>query len=323
MAEIGVVIPAYNAGHFLAETLESVVGQTWRDWTCVVVNDGSTDNTPGIIEQYAARDVRIRVVSQENRGLAKARNAGLAALPPTRYVAFLDADDVWEPCALTLLRDALERSPAAGGAHGRVAIIDPAGERVQGPPYYRLEPRRDGVHLASEDEPTTLSMLTLRNVVWTPGAALVRRAIIDTEAFDGRANPAEDWLFWMRIATRAPLAFVNQPVMRYRKHPANMSRDRARMDHGLAIARQIMLADRSLDDHARELLRCHFHYGLRLQRRRRYGRDSSLFLCWAMQSARHGHFVQAAKQTRHALIRGVKAHCPAIPVPRVTWPTRA
>src|SRR5688572_7685006 len=91
----GVVIPAYNSERYIEETILSVKQQTAKDWELVVVDDGSYDRTPEIVNRLAASDERIRVITQSNRGLRAARDQGFAALgPDSEYVAFLDADDV-------------------------------------------------------------------------------------------------------------------------------------------------------------------------------------------------------------------------------------
>lgn len=97
MQLVSVVIPAYNVAEFLGETIESVLAQTYEHFELIIVNDGSTDNTLAVAEQYAARDERIRIISQENRGVATARNTGIDNCAPGGYIAFLDGDDLWQP----------------------------------------------------------------------------------------------------------------------------------------------------------------------------------------------------------------------------------
>ena len=91
---VDVVVPVFNAETTLAETLESVLGQTHSAITLFVVDDGSTDNSPGIAARFAERDARLRLVRQQNSGVAAARNNG-AARGSAPYIAFCDADDLW------------------------------------------------------------------------------------------------------------------------------------------------------------------------------------------------------------------------------------
>ena len=99
---ISVIIPVYNVEEYLPACLDSVLGQTYTDLEVVLVNDGSTDSSPAICEEYAARDSRIKVVHQENQGMSGARNAGLAAATG-EYINFLDSDDLLEPDAIEYL----------------------------------------------------------------------------------------------------------------------------------------------------------------------------------------------------------------------------
>src|SRR5207302_842318 len=100
-AQLAVIIPMYNAAATVAEAIRSVQAQAFQDWRMIVVDDGSTDEGPGIVETIAGADDRISMVSQPNRGLAGARNAGLeAALSAgTEFISFLDSDDWMLPGA--------------------------------------------------------------------------------------------------------------------------------------------------------------------------------------------------------------------------------
>ena len=98
---ISVVIPAYNAEQFLDETLESVLSQTYENWECIIVNDGSTDNTESIAKKWCEKDSRFRLTNKENGGLSSARNWGIKE-SKAEYIAFLDADDILTPDSLEI-----------------------------------------------------------------------------------------------------------------------------------------------------------------------------------------------------------------------------
>ena len=109
---ISVVIPAYNAGQFLDEILESVLSQTYENWECIIVNDGSTDNTESVVKKWCEKDARFRYFYKENSGASDTRNFGIKE---TRgeYIAFLDADDLYLPeylefCLKTLIEQDLD-----------------------------------------------------------------------------------------------------------------------------------------------------------------------------------------------------------------------
>ena len=100
-----VIIPVYDAADFLRACLDSVAGQTFPDWECLCVDDGSTDGSADILDEYASRDARFRVIRQPHRGVGPARNVALGRALGD-YVVFVDADDVLEQDALFSLKDA-------------------------------------------------------------------------------------------------------------------------------------------------------------------------------------------------------------------------
>ncbi|MBR2427204.1 MAG: glycosyltransferase family 2 protein, partial [Lentisphaeria bacterium] len=93
---VSIITPAYNAERFMAETLESVLNQTYPLWELLVIDDGSKDSTPDILKKYAEKDSRIIPIRQENAGSSAARNNGIRQAKG-RYIVLLDADDLWEP----------------------------------------------------------------------------------------------------------------------------------------------------------------------------------------------------------------------------------
>lgn len=117
-----IVVPAFNAARTLSETLESLLSQTIRDYEVIIVNDGSTDNTLEIARGFTD-DARVRIVTQPNRGLAGARNAGIAAARG-KYIGFCDADDIWMPEKLATHVRHLEQSPDVGLSFSGSQLIE-------------------------------------------------------------------------------------------------------------------------------------------------------------------------------------------------------
>ncbi len=117
---ISVIIPAYNAAPWLAATLNSVLGQTVRDFEILVIDDGSRDATPEILAQFGPP---VRAISQQNAGVSASRNRGLAEARG-HYVAFLDADDVWKPAKLDRQLAALQANPGFRACYVRHEIVD-------------------------------------------------------------------------------------------------------------------------------------------------------------------------------------------------------
>jgi glycosyltransferase involved in cell wall biosynthesis len=111
--KVSIIIPAYNASRFIEETLQSVIHQDFENWEMIVVNDGSTDNTPDLVSNFASIDSRITLISKQNTGVSDTRNTGMS-LAKGEYLALLDADDVWSPQNLSEKVQLLDNNPEIG-----------------------------------------------------------------------------------------------------------------------------------------------------------------------------------------------------------------
>jgi glycosyltransferase involved in cell wall biosynthesis len=224
---VTVVMPAYDAAEFIGESTESVLAQTFSDWELVVVDDGSTDGTSGVVAAYD--DPRIRLLTIEHSGLpAVARNCGLAA-SESRYVAFLDADDLWRPEKLTRQVAVLDSRPELGLVHtgfeqlrddGLEPYLPPAGSTAGGPQFERLAV---GNYIANS-------------------SVLVRRELLDRYGFfdeDPRLRGTEDFELWLRLSPRTTFGYVAEPLLVYRLHAANLGRGE-QMGLGLVTALEKM-----------------------------------------------------------------------------------
>ena len=110
---ISIVIPLYNKEKSVRATLESVRAQSYKDWECIIVDDGSTDHSREVAEQFKIEDIRYKIICQKNAGVSAARNTGILAANG-EYVTFLDADDLWTPDYLETLAALIEDYPDAG-----------------------------------------------------------------------------------------------------------------------------------------------------------------------------------------------------------------
>lgn len=200
MSRVAVVIPCFNDGSTLEEALRSLEDQESCEVT--IVDDGSTEpDTLELLDRLSSAGVRI--VRQENAGLAAARMAGVAATEAP-YVQPLDADDLLEPGALATLADALDANPGAAAAWGDVEFF---GE-------FELV-ARSGDRL----DPWTIWYLDE-----LPGTSMVRRSVLEATGGWQFDNAYEDWDFWMTVAERG-LDGVRIPavIFRYRRDPERMS----------------------------------------------------------------------------------------------------
>src|SRR5215216_2607156 len=123
---VSVVVPSYNYGHLVRETLDSLAAQTYSAWECVVVDDGSQDDTRAVVEAYAAEDPRVRYVWQENARQGAARNNGISHSSGD-YFQFLDADDLVEPRKFERQVEYLEAHPEVDIVYSGVRYFDSAG----------------------------------------------------------------------------------------------------------------------------------------------------------------------------------------------------
>jgi len=216
MSHISVVIPVFNGERFIEASLRSALEQTHPPLEVLVVDDGSTDRTRAICE--AVGGSRVRLIRQDNRGVARARNAGIE-LARGDFIAFLDADDEWHPTKLERHLEHLQEAPRVGVSFTRCQYIDEAGE-----PLGIVQKR-------STLERVSLEELLCRCPVWTPSAVMVRRGVLEDvrykreEAgrsevcyFDPEMLSIEDTELWYRIALHTPWRFGGIPELltRYR-----------------------------------------------------------------------------------------------------------
>lgn len=228
-----IVVPAYQAERFIEETLRSIQDQTVQDWECIVVDDGSSDGTAREVAGVGRHDSRIRMVAQQNRGLASARNTGLGNVSTgVRYVAFVDADDTWCPDALHHLIEALERDPAAAAAYGYAELMDEQGDPIDPglhPSRQRDRRRVTGplMRRVSAAEPVRFAEWVVGGPVWPPAVALHRREVVTAAGpFDPDLRQLEDWDFYIRSARHGHHVPVDRQVAWYRQHPRQMTRRR-------------------------------------------------------------------------------------------------
>ncbi len=195
-----VVIPTYNRAAIIGKAVESVLAQTCRDFEIVVVDNGGSDNTKQVLEQY--RNPSIRYHWQRGTGgPAGPRNTGIRLARGT-YVAFLDSDDWWYPEKLAKVKQALDAHPGAALIHHPVDVI----MRSTMKPVYTTKAKGPAVFSAYED------LLIEDNYIATSSAVVLRSAVLDLGGFreDDLLVAVEDFDLWLRLA-RQGYAFVPIP----------------------------------------------------------------------------------------------------------------
>jgi glycosyltransferase involved in cell wall biosynthesis len=220
-----VIIPTHNYGRFLEEAVASVLAQGVDDLEVVVVDDGSTDETPAILARLD--DPRVRSVRIEGGGASGARNTGLD-LARGRYIAFLDADDRWRPGKLARQLALLEAEPDIGFVFTNFSRFDDSGtfRATQFdliPELARVRSRRsaagDGVVMAEPHFPALV--LASQFPTWVQ-TVLVRSSVLEGLRYDSRLRLSQDTPFMYRLYSRVrEVAWLPEPLVEVRRHGNN------------------------------------------------------------------------------------------------------
>ena len=203
-AFFSIIIPTYNRGQLIAETIGSVQAQTFADWECIVVDDGSTDDTKEVIGLLSKKDPRIKYVYQQNAERSAARNNGIRHSKGT-YVCFLDSDDQYCENYLEDLNLFIsdKKNPKA------LIITD----------FYQWDGH--SAEAANTPPPQAPEAEWLMDHPVTPSRACVHKSIFDHFMFREDIVIVEDAVLWVSIVTRYPMYFVATPLVKYRIHEDN------------------------------------------------------------------------------------------------------
>jgi len=211
---VSVIITTYNGASrgFLAQAIQSVMSQTFRDYELVIVDDGSTDGTREECKRYLV-DPRVRYIHQENRGLAGARNRGIGA-SSGKYICFLDDDDVWRRDKLEKQLEFIQLELKNLGQWGLVftwiELIDAAGKIIG----YRGHHQKGSIH----------SSLFYGNTIDAPSSVMVKREVFEKVGlFDEFFRKCQDWDMWLRISKEYLIFPLKEYLVKYREHQNSIS----------------------------------------------------------------------------------------------------
>jgi teichuronic acid biosynthesis glycosyltransferase TuaG len=211
MPLVSIITPSWNVERLVGETIESVQAQTFTDWELLIADDCSTDNTPGVIESYAAKDPRIKLIRQPRNGGPALTRQGAIEHAQGRFMAFLDSDDLWLPSKL-------ERQLAFAREH-RAALSYTAFRRIN----------EDGTvtgRLISVPKSLTYDQL-LKNTSIATLTALVDRDIAGNIAMKNEGY--DDFCLWLSILKPGHVAWgLNEDLARYRVRGVSVSSRRMR-----------------------------------------------------------------------------------------------
>jgi len=208
---VSTVIAAYNAERTIAQTLMSALSQDWTDHEVVVVNDGSTDGTREILEQHRRS---IRIIDQPNQGAAIARNVGVAH-STGKYIAFLDADDLWLPGKLTATVPILERNPAASLVFSEYFNVSEEGVEYGG----------SSLGGAPSLEEMMVWLPPILTSTWVVPRELLQRSGGYCRAFAGGQGFEDAWLL-LRLRELGEFLYVPERLTRYRIADGSESADK-------------------------------------------------------------------------------------------------
>ena len=224
---VSVIIPAFNAASYIRQTLNSVLAQTYQALEVIVVDDGSTDSTGAIVEEFAKKDARIQLVRQCNAGVGAARNTAIGKAHG-KYIAPLDADDLFFPEKLEKQVACMERwGSETGLVYCGTTVIDEHGHFVRTNDLQTLEGR---LRLA----------VVLRNV-GSASVPLIRATALEkvgtylTRAEQRGAQGCEDWDLHIRIAEQSGIRVVPEHLLAYRESGSSMSVDAQTMAASFAV----------------------------------------------------------------------------------------
>ena len=216
---VSVIIPCYNSSHFIKSTLQSVKNQTYTNWECIVVNDGSTDNSENIIKTNTISDIRFIYIYQKNKGLSGARNTGLNK-STGEYVLLLDADDILHP-------DKIKNSIELLLSEKSDMVITN---------FVRFKKNLQNIKKAHCN--LTNVKFDYENILFNwdkeftfpPHCVVFSKKIMSNSEFLEDLKAKEDWFFWIQLFSKRPkVSYINQVLVYYRKSEVSMTANSVHM----------------------------------------------------------------------------------------------
>ena len=221
---ISAITPVYNNAPYMREALDSILNQTFADFEYIAINDGSTDNSLEILEEYAQKDPRIRIDSHENKGYIATLNEGLG-VARAEFIARMDADDVSLPDRFEKQMAYLRVHPECVVVGGRVLLIDSEGAPLREMCDETTHDEIDAAHLAG------------RGGTIVHPAMMARRSAIESIGKYSNAYPwAEDLDFFLRLAEVGRVANLPDVILRYRQHLSSIGYSKSELQQKSTIA---------------------------------------------------------------------------------------
>jgi glycosyltransferase involved in cell wall biosynthesis len=213
--KVSIIVPCYNQAQYLDEALQSVLDQTYIDWECIIVNDGSTDNTEEVVQKWVEKDSRFIYLYKENGGLSSARNAGLEVAKGD-YIQFLDSDDFLDKTKLKLSLQQIDLEKDKGVkvaiSNFRMFVDNPLNTSV---PYCNLKEELFNFEslLYQWEESFTIPI----------HCGLFDATLFNVFRFPENLKAKEDWVMWVSLFREdCQATFIDKPLALYRRNPTSM-----------------------------------------------------------------------------------------------------
>lgn len=216
---ISVIIPSFNGEKFLSETIESVLAQSFRDWECIIINNGSSDNTDGIAKKYSLTDPRISYFSQKNNGPGGARNAGLARAKG-EFIQLLDHDDLLKPEKFAVQLEVFNKHPEADLIYSDFRFFNNRDTAN----LYSMKER----YVISENPVDDFVFNWVKDFILPPHPILFRKSCFEKWGmYDEKLGVADDWDLYVRFAIHKPkIIFCDEVLALYRSHPDGITSEK-------------------------------------------------------------------------------------------------
>ncbi|PVY43031.1 glycosyltransferase [Pontibacter virosus] len=232
MELVSVIVPAFNQGSYIAEALESIKNQTYKNWECIIVNDGSTDNTEDVALKYCRLDSRFRYIFIENSGVSAARNKGVS-LSSGAYILPLDADDKVAPIYLEKAIDIFSKNDSVSLIYGEAEMFG----AVKGK-----------WHLSDY----SYFKLLIKNIIYC--SAIFKR--VDFDRIQGFSEKLiygyEDWDLWLRLLNREALVIKLPDTVFYYRIKSVSRTTELRLDDRKTITEKLIF-ERNRDSYIQHL----------------------------------------------------------------------
>jgi glycosyltransferase involved in cell wall biosynthesis len=241
---VSIIIPVYNQEKYLSETLISVLNQTYFNWECILVNDGSTDNSVAVLQPFLTQDKRFHFINSENKGVSNARNLALQQAKG-EYVLFLDGDDLIHPEKIQQALSNFQKNPDLSIVFNTTSYFQDIMENN----LYDIKIDAKLLNF------TDLLLYWGEKIILPIHSAIIKRSLLDGIEFNTNLTAQEDWLVWLRFFKNKPKVLVLDEVLSfYRKH--NTSRTQSfslKKDHFKAL----QIFEKYIDAESYKLLLLH------------------------------------------------------------------